>query len=353
VDGVRFVWVRAALYKKNNWRRVWNMLSFVLNFLRVARLLQLTPDVVVGSSPHLFAPVGAWIVARRHGARFVLELRDLWPQALIDLTGSSEKRLSMRLMRIIEAFLYRKAHQIVVLATGSIRYLVNRGVAESKILYIPNGVHMRHFQSSDASGSTQERLHARDGFGFRRYTIVYTGAHGTANSLSTILKAAKLVAESRDRVEFVLVGDGPSKLELVRESESLGLTNVRFMDPVPKTAVSRLLDAADAAVITLRSAEAFSYAISPNKLFDYMAAGKPVLCAVEGDMANLVTQSGAGMAVPPENPEALAEAVLRLVQLPDHERQAMGHRGRELVQRDFSREALAIQLSQAMERNFR
>lgn len=347
VDGVRFVWVKAALYQKNNWRRVWNMLSFVLNFMRVASQIDQCPQCIIGSSPHLFTPLGAWWVAARKRARFVLELRDLWPQALIDMTGASESKPSIKLLRLIEKLSYRIASKIVILAKGSEDYLTRRGVPTDRIVYIPNGVHMGNF-GLGSGDSAVSRDDWRNEFGFTGFTIVYTGAHGPANALHVILSAAEMLCEERSDVQFVLVGDGPVKADLAAEAKRKGLKNVRFMDPMPKTMIPRLLAASDAAVITLRSVDAFAYAISPNKLFDYMAAEKPIICAVSGDMADLVSKNQAGYSVAPEDPRALADAAARIAALPEVELSAMGLRGRAVVERDFSRVRLASVLISAI-----
>jgi glycosyltransferase involved in cell wall biosynthesis len=349
IDGVRFVWIRAALYQQNDWRRILNMLSFTLNFLRVAPRINPAPQVIIGSSPHLFTPIGSWFAARRRKARFIVELRDLWPQALIDMTGLSEKRPSIWLMRFLEWLIYRMADKTIVLAKGSIGYLEQRGISEDRIVYIPNGVHMVNFAVKPDGSAGADRESWRNEFGFEGFTLVYTGAHGPANALHVILEAAEILQDQTCPVQFVLVGDGVLKADLIAYAGKKQLKNVRFMAPVPKLTVPRLLAAADAAVITLRSVDAFSYAISPNKLFDYMAAAKPIICAIPGDMADLIKESGAGYCVPPEDPQALAEAIKRLVSLPEPERDAMGKCGRSVVERDFSREKLAQRLIKALD----
>lgn len=343
VNGVDFIWVRTADYQRNDWRRAWNMLSFALNVLKVGLRVEGSPQVVVGSSPHLFAALSAWWLARRRGARFILELRDLWPQALVDM-GMSESSITVRLLRIIERFLYGVAGKIIILAPGSSNYLVNRGVAPDKIVYIPNGVHLRNFRLVN---DEKLRVQSRARFGFTKFTVVYTGAHGPANALETILGAADLL-RGRSDVEFVLVGDGQVKDELLRKAAGLKLENVRFLPPVPKNEVPELLAAADAAVITLRAVDAFSYGVSPNKLFDYMAACKPVICAIPGEMARLVEQNKAGVAVEAENPRALAAAVEQILAMSEEERAAMGRRGRALIEREFSREKLAERLLETL-----
>ncbi|MBY6277296.1 glycosyltransferase family 4 protein [Symbiobacterium thermophilum] len=342
LNGVQFVWVRSAGYQRNDWRRAWNMLSFSLNLLRVARHMQedSRPDVIIGSTPHPFAALAADYLARWCGARFVLEVRDLWPQALIDMGGLRESHPVVGVLRLLERRLYAAADRVIVLAKGAESYLAGRGVQPERLVYVPNGVHLDHFRSS------ADRQSNRDRFGFERFTIVYTGAHGPANALETILQTARMVRDLP--VEFVLVGDGPAKDALLRLAKSLGVDNVRFMPPIPKREMADLLSAADAAVITLKNAHAFSYAVSPNKLFDYMAAGLPILCAVPGEIAHMVRTAQAGFVAEPENPADLAHAVRCLLALPAVDRQRMGRGGRAYIEANFDRRALARRLLRAL-----
>ncbi|MEW6227086.1 MAG: glycosyltransferase family 4 protein, partial [Bacillota bacterium] len=151
INGVRFVWVRAATYQKNDWRRAWNMLSFAFNACRVgAARLGGRPEAIIGSSPHPFAALAAWVISKIKRSRFMLELRDLWPQVLVDMGGVSERSVPARVLRLVERFLYRVASRIIILATGSREYLLRRGVLSDKVVYIPNGVHLMNFQVHDA-----------------------------------------------------------------------------------------------------------------------------------------------------------------------------------------------------------
>lgn len=337
-DGIEFVWIASAEYEKNNWRRAWNMVSFSWNLLRVSRILaaEARPDIVIGSSPHPFGALGASRVAHETNARFFLELRDLWPQALVDMGGLREGHPAVRVMRAMERYLYACAERLIILAQGSAQYLTARGVDASRIVYVPNGVHLGHFVPR------QSRAESRQRFGFTQFTVAYAGAHGPANALQTVISAAQLVDDLP--IEFVLVGDGPEKEALQRQASEMGVRNVRFLPPVSKGDVPDLLTAADAGVITLKNAAAFAYGISPNKLFDYMAAARPILCAVPGDMAQIVREAEAGLVVPPEDPEALASAVRHLYSLPGEMREAMGERGRAYLAKHFSRERLVDRL---------
>lgn len=343
-DGIEFVWVQAAEYEKNNWRRTWNMLSFSRNVMRVARLLDgaSRPAVVIGSSPHPFAALAAERVAAKANARFFLELRDLWPQALIDMSGLSEWHPATITMRAMEWYLYARAKRIVILAQGSQRYLERRGVAAGRTLFLPNGVHLGHFQPH------LSREKAREHYAFRDFTIVYAGAHGPANSLETVLQAAKLLEDVP--VEFVLVGDGPAKPRLIELARQQRVANVRFLAPVPKREMADLLHAADAGLITLKNAKAFAYGISPNKLFDYMAAAKPVVCSVPGDMAAMVRTAQTGLVSIPEDPVSLVEAVRELLSLGPEGTMALGENGRQFLLQHFRREALVDRLAEAIAR---
>jgi glycosyltransferase involved in cell wall biosynthesis len=340
---VEFVWIDSALYRRNDWRRAWNMFSFYRNAILVGKTIGQSepPAVIIGSSPHPLAALAALRLSRRLGASFVLEVRDLWPQSLIDGRGFSNRHPLMMAMRMVESYLYRKATRIIVLARGSIDYIAGRGFPRQRIIFIPNGVHVGHFQT------TLSRDEARQHYGFKDFTVVYAGAHGPANALETILFAAERTADLP--VTFVLVGSGPSKDDLVAKASSRKLTNVRFLEPISKNDIPNLLLAADAGAITLRDYSTYSYGISPNKLFDYMAAALPVICSVRGDMASIVKDAGCGIPVPPEDPEALASAVRTLRGMPEVELRLLGNAGRNYVTRHFSREVLAERLFQVID----
>ncbi len=382
--GVRFVWVRSLTYEKNDWRRAANMLSFALNVI-AAGIPRKRPDVVIGSSPHLFAALSAYILAELKGSRFYLEVRDLWPQVLIEMrtlrrnhggtearrgrergSGGAGKRGSegrsgcegnreiavfsvapwlrglaldflVFLLSRIEAFLYRVAHRVVVLSEGVGNHIASRGINPGKISVLPNGVYLEEFQVTESRTRVRERLGLADEF-----VVMYTGAHGPANALETILDAADLMLHhpSSRNVAFVLVGDGPCKDELQRMVQIRELGNVKMLSAVPKKSIPSLLNAADALVITLRSVDLFSYGVSPNKIFEYMASGKPILCAVDGEMANLVTSASAGVAVEPENPDALVQAILSLME--DRGKYLVyGTNGRRFVEENFSRSRIS------------
>jgi glycosyltransferase involved in cell wall biosynthesis len=407
--GVRFVWVRSLIYQKNNWRRAANILSFAFNVI-AAGIPRKRPDVIIGSSPHLFAALSGYILAKLKGSRFYLEVRDLWPQVLIEMRtvrrnhGDKEARrrredsrletwdlrhgtrnlglesdvsrltshvstclrglafnFLVLLLSRIEAFLYQVAYMVIVLSEGVGNYITNCGINPERISVLPNGVYLEKFQVTESRTQVRERLGLADEF-----VVMYTGAHGPANALETILDAADLMLyhtissiqhpvssiehpvssiqhpassiqhPASRNVAFVLVGDGPCRDELQQIAQARGLDNVKMLPAVPKSSIPSLLNAADALVITLRSVKLFSYGVSPNKIFEYMASSKPILCAVNGEMADLVTGASAGIAVEPENADALVQAILSLIG--DRGKCLVyGTNGRKFVEENFSR----------------
>jgi len=340
---VRFVWIKVFRYRKNNWRRVANMLSFALNVITVG-FVRRSPDVIIGSSPHLFAALAAYILAKLKGSKFYLEVRDLWPQVLVDMGVAAEKSLSVVILRRIEALLYRCADRIIVLSEGAGKYIADRGIASEKISLLPNGVYLEQFKVTESRENVRKRLGLND-----KFVVMYAGAHGPANALDTIVQAAVIMKKSKGaaNIAFVLVGDGPCKEELRQMVAENNLNNVKMLPAVPKSSIPDLLNAADALVITLRSVDLFSYGVSPNKLFEYMASGKPILCAVNGEVASLVKTVNAGVVVEPENPDALAQAALSLVENKD-KCSIYGASGRKFVEENFSRSRMVENLISMM-----
>ena len=329
-EGVEFRWLWAAPYRHNDWRRARNWLSFYRSVMREAAGTD-RPDVVIGSSPQIFAARAARALARRSGARFVFEVRDLWPESLVAAGG--RRGAAYAVLSYVANGLYRDAYRILVLSRGTGDYLVRRGIEASKIIHVPNGVDV----SSVRPAHRAERpLHVG-----ATLKLIYAGAHGPANGLECVLDAAQLVPEE---VLFQLVGDGPAKAQLRGEAERRGLTNVEFHDPVSRDELVKRLNEADAGLMILKDAPLFSFGVSPNKLFDYLAAALPVICNVSGEVAQLLSQSGAGIQVADASGVALREGIHALAALSMDERRNKGLAGRQWVQREHSREVLGERL---------
>ncbi len=291
------------------------------------------PDVVIGSCVHLHAADAGRRLARSLGVPFVFEVRDLWPDTLVDIGALSRLHPIYIYLKYIELRLYRDASAVITLLPGMASYLQGHGIPEGRIWYIPNGVDTDLFPepSPPPSGGP--------------FTVSYFGAHGPANGLDTVVRAAALLKARGAPVRFRLVGDGNRKPALRDLAASLGLDNVAFLDPVPKRDLAPLAAESHAFVFHLTDMAVLRrYGISANKLFDYLLAARPVVFAC-ASANNPVAEAGAGPSVPPEDPEALADAVASLVRTSEAERMAMGLRGRAWVREHHDLRRLAGRLA--------
>ena len=334
--GVRFVWLRTLPYRGNTWRRSANMLTYLVTFL-VVQTRHGRPDVIVGSTVHPFAAFGAWLAAKLRGARFVLEIRDLWPQTLVDIGAIRPGSPGERLLRRLEAFLVRRASVVITLLPGMRQYLDGQGLPAEHVMYIPNGVDLSVFGAlaPDAVGapgpvvrSLEEirRLRA-DG----RFVLGYVGTFGRVNSVAVIVRAAEIAErQAPGRIGLVLVGDGPDRDDL--EGLASSIPAVALCPAIAKKFVPAILGALDGTVVHATATPVYRYGISFNKLFEYMAAGRPVVFACESAY-DPVTAAGAGITIQPNDAERIAEAFLQLAGLTPEARQAMGTAGRAYVER--------------------
>jgi len=343
-EGVEFVWLRTFPYAGNTWRRQVNMLSYVAIFL-VVQTRFAAPDAVIGSTVHPFAALGAWVVARLRKARFLFEIRDLWPQTLVDLGTMRTGSPSERILRSIEAFLVKHASSVITLLPGMADYLQERGLRGDHVSYIPNGVDLERFDAAvvhsdpplDRVIDAISRLHAES-----RFVLGYVGAFGRVNR-ADIVVAAATIAEERapGRIGLVLVGDGPERAAIARLDRP---DSVALLPPVAKRDVPMILRAVDATVVHATATPVYRYGISFNKLFDAMAATRPILFACQTAF-DPVRAIQAGMSVPPDDPEALADAMIAMADAGPAARKAMGAAGRAYVEHEHDIAVLASSLS--------
>ena len=332
VEGVQFIWVRTPPYRKNDFGRLRNMLSYSWNVLHVSRGFA-SPDVVVGSSVHPFAGLAGYLLARRYATPFVFEVRDLWPQTLVDMGILSAHHPLVLFLRFLETFLYRRADRIITLLPTGKEYIASRSRNLDNIDWIPNGVDSEPFLRAETSRAACIEP---------RFIAMYLGAHGEANGLHVLVEAAAHVQRMRpdSNIGFVFVGEGPEKPHLRELARRLSLDNVEFRDGVPRDQVAATLAQTSVLIFHLMTLDVFRYGISSNKLFSYLASAKPIVFACDASF-NPVEASGAGLTVPPEDPEALAKAVLQLYDSDEASRGAMGQCGRAYVERYHDLDNLA------------
>jgi lipopolysaccharide/colanic/teichoic acid biosynthesis glycosyltransferase len=336
VDGVRIL--RCYLFatpRKTFFTRVANQLSFMIT-AAVGGCAAGKCDLVLVSSPPLFLGLTAWFLGLVRGVPFVLDLRDYWPHAAVEL-GELRSRRAIRAAESLEQFLYRRAARLVAVTPGMERLMLERGIPRHRISLITNGADTELF--APAAGGPA-------GNGGDGRTVIYSGTHGLVHGMDVILEAAEILRDESD-ARFVLVGDGVAKQDLVRQVDGRGLRNVEFLPSKQPDELSELVHRSALCLATTRSGE-FSASTIPVKLFDYMACGKPVVAAVEGDAREIVERAGSGIVTKPGDGRGLAEAVKTL--LGDAEmRHTLGRSGRVFVEDAYSRTALAGKLEELLE----
>lgn len=348
IDGIEYVWLRTPAYAGNGLSRVRNMAAFILELYRWSRrgLADFRPDAVIASSTYPLDNYPARSIARRFGARFVYEVHDLWPLSPIELGGYSRLHPFILAMQAAEDYAYRHCDRVVSLLPCAEDYMRSRGLAAGKFVCVPNGIDAAEWESGVSELPEPHRTAVREAGRDGTLLVCYAGAHGLANALDSFLDAAKVYRGPPAR--FLLVGNGPEKARLEARIRDEGIGSALSLPPVPKAAVPALLARMDILYIGLQRQSLFRFGISPNKLIDYMMAGKPVIQAIEAGN-DLTAQAACGISVRPEDPEAAAEAVLKLAGLSPAERQALGARGRAYALANHDYKVLAGRFLEALQ----
>jgi colanic acid biosynthesis glycosyl transferase WcaI len=326
IDGIRVL--RCWLYAVPNrgvGRRGLDHLSFMLTSVvfGLPRLRKI--DVVIASSPTLFAALSAWAIARLRRVPFVLEVRDLWPEAIVDLGLMRRGSRSVRGLEALAQFLYRQAARIVVVTNAFADHLAAEGVPRAKLEIISNGADTRFF-TPRVNGAVRTD---------QRFTVAYVGSHGLSHGLDVVLDAAALQPD----VAFLLVGDGADRQRLLEERDRRGLTNVEMRRSVPRAEVARLYAQADVCLVPLRDVPIFDTFV-PSKLFEVLAAGRPIIGALRGEAREILERSGGALLVEPQRGDQLAQAIAQL-RADAPLRLELAERGRRFAVQHYDRDALA------------
>lgn len=328
LDGIVYNWLKTPDYYGNGIKRGINILIFVAQLYRfgIQRAIHIEPDLVITSSTHPLDNLpGRWI-AQRTGAKLIYEVHDLWPLSLIELGGMSPGHPFIQLLQWAEDYAYRKADYVVSLLPKALPHMQAHGLLKEKFIHISNGIDVEEWKNQNASLSAVHQQKLTEARSKAKLLIGYAGAHGLANALDTVLDTASLLRDQP--ICFVLVGQGPEKTRLEERCDREGLQNVLFLPPVGKDAVPCLLGAMDALYIGLKSQPLFRFGVSPNKLIDYMMAGKPIIYAIASGN-DPVMEAGCGFSIPPEDPSALDQAVRQLLVISKNELDMMGERGKK------------------------
>ena len=285
------------------------------------------------------------------GKPFVFEVRDLWPELPREM-GVITNPVVLWAMGLLEWASYRSAHRLIGLSPGIVEGIVRHGVSSEQVALIPNACDLAIFSASpgESSGRVAADIAWRpDGVRESDLMAIFTGAHGIANGLDAVLDSALVLKQrGRDDIKIVLVGEGKLKPTLEARAKNQGLSNIIFLNPVNKARLAGLMARADLGLQILANVPAFYYGTSPNKFFDYIAAGLPVLNNYPGWLAGLIEQHQCGIVVQPDDPDAFADALVRAAD----DRSAltvMGRNARSLATDEFNRDKLAAQFADWLE----
>lgn len=308
IDGVSYRWLWTPKYKGNGAGRFLSMLCFVAQlFLHKRAWRRFKPDVVIASSTY---PIDNWPccrIARSCGAKYIYEIHDLWPLSPMELGGMSAKHPFIRLMQWGEDYAYRHADKVVSILPCVHEHVKEHGLPLDKLALVPNGIVEEDWAEQACEALPEEhrqllqKLKAE-----KKFLVGFAGAHGKANALKSFIDASLLLPSQQ--TAFVLVGTGQEKDHLIRYVAENHIPNVYFLPPVSKRSIPVLFSSFDLLYVGLQKQRLFRFGISPNKIFDYMMAGKPVIMAIEAGN-NLVAEADCGWCVEPENPVALAKAI--------------------------------------------
>ena len=322
---------------KSFFHRLINFISFMVSST-LAGLGVDHVDLVWGTSPPIFQGVTAWFLARLKRVPFLFEVRDLWPEFAISV-GVLKNNLIIRASEWLERFLYSHADHVMVNSPGYIDHVKQHGAKQVSLL--PNGADPDMFPQDNNGEHFRQRYQLE-----QKFLVSYAGAHGVSNDLGIVLETANLLRQFDD-IQFIFMGDGKDKPALQQQAQEMQLNNVTFLPTLPKMEMAEALAASNACIAILKPIESFTKTY-PNKVFDYMAAGRPVILAIDGVIRKVVEDANAGIPVSPGSAKELAEAVKYLSSNPERAWQ-MGASGREYLIKNFNRQDLANQLAGILE----
>lgn len=330
VNGVNVVrtWLLPFPNRKG-YERILNYTSFCASSA-VSGLFLSQPDVVIATSPQLLVALSGWWLAWCKRVPFVFEVRDLWPESLAAVGMGTRNSLMYKILAKNAAFLYGRSDHVVVVTSAFADFLVKYWrVPREKISVVENGVETDVF--SPEAGTSLEKDLRSDG----KFVVSYIGTMGMAHGLETIIQAAARLQDTNPEVEFLMVGEGAEKDRIVALAEESNLRNLRFVDQQPREKIPAYIRASDACLVPLKKSDLFKTVI-PSKMLEFMSCGRPVVLGVNGQARTILEEARGGLAIEPENADALAGAVRYLSANRETARE-LGKNGRAFVVRRFSR----------------
>ncbi len=336
-EGFSFVWVKVPSYKNaHDNLRVRNWFLFAWRLLSLGKVIHDFPDVIIYSSPSLIGYLAAERLSKKYGSKLAFEVRDIWPLTFVDVGGKSPYHPFIWFLQWIEDRAYKKVDVVLSNLPNLFKHMESRGCGSSKFYWIPNGYDFKNIASLDPDESMKSRL---DG----KFVVGYAGTIGQANALEYLIEAAQILDNKDSDILIVLVGDGKNKTHL--KEMGVNNENIVFFDAVDKSAVQGVISLFDVCFIGLTNDPLFKYGVSPNKIFDYFYAKKPVIYAIDSGNYKPVLAADAGLTIDPEDSGSIADAILALKSIPKEEREKIGQNGYDYAHRNHDYSKLAAKLS--------
>lgn len=327
IDGITYHWIKVFKYAQSkSISREISMFLFLFKLFFFPTSKLNNPDVIIVSSISPLPIWRAYLWSKKYNAKLIFEVRDIWPLSLIELGGFKKSNLFVQLLQRTENFAYKKSDYVVSVLPFAFDHMKNHYLDFERFRYIPNGIEIKKNISQPVENSI--------------FKVGYAGTIGIANALDYLMQASEILRD--ENIEFHLLGGGPEKNKLKKYTKSHNLTKVKFHDAVSKDKVPFFLDKMDVLFIGWHNSPLYRFGISANKIFDYLHASKPIINS-SGAKNKIISDANAGFSVEPENPQAIAKAILKLSDMSAKQRQELGRNGREYVEKHHSYDKLAQQ----------
>lgn len=331
-DGIKAIKILTYITANEGFaKRTFNYVFYMLMAILVAPFLS-KADVVISTSPQFFNGLAGYFVSRMKRAKWVLEIRDLWPESIVAV-GAIKNEKIIKALEAVESFIYRKADHIVPVTNAFRKHILERGGRDDRITVIRNGVDLGFFAEQPVDEAFAESIGVKG-----KFVAAYVGTHGMAHGLDVILEAAEKLRE-RDDIVFLTAGDGAERARLEQEATRRGLKNVIMLGQLPKEKMPALWSITSVSLVLLKKLDLFLTVI-PSKIFETMAMKKPIILGVRGESQEIIDAAGSGVCIEPENADELAQAIVKMADSPDYCRQ-LGEAGKVCVAAEFDRTVLA------------
>lgn len=335
IDGIEYCWIKTPSYSKSqSLGRIINAFTFVVKMFLLRKKRFGKPDAVIVSSPTPFSILNGYWIKKRSGAKLIFEVRDIWPLTLTEIGRLNPRHPFIRFTQFFENFSYKNSDKVVSVLSNAFEHMKNHDLTEEKYTLIPNGIDVDEAEKKTQLPADFLSLIPKD-----KFLIVYTGKFGISNNIEVLLEAAEKL-KSNENIVFLLVGNGPEKANYQNFIVERELGNVILYDSIPKSAVQTLLQKCDVCYIGMKKLPLYRFGVSPNKIFDYLFSGKPVISAIEA-ANDIVADAKCGISIKSDDSDEIVKAVKILYAKTPEELVEIGRKGHEYIIKNHSYSELA------------